>query len=132
MQEALAKLDKATRTKIAEAAKKNPEQCPFLQEDLCAIYHHRPLICRTQGLAIAYINHEQEAIEVSACPINFPEDEEFPFTEQDLLFMDQFNDQLAAINHDFCTKKGLHPEERTPFALISQPTPHTKHTEPND
>ena len=122
MQAALAELDQATLARIAKAAANQSEQCPFLLEDLCAIYHHRPLICRSQGLAVAYINHEQEAIEVSACPINFPEDEEYPFSEQDLLFMDTFNDRLAAINQDFCTKKGLHPEERTPFrSIITQP-----------
>ncbi|MDH4320568.1 MAG: YkgJ family cysteine cluster protein [Desulfobulbaceae bacterium] len=119
MQQALAALAPATRARILAAAGQVAEQCPFLLDDLCAIYPHRPLICRSQGLAIAYIDHEHEAIEVSACPINFPTDEEYPFSEENLLFMDPFNDRLAAINHDFCVKNGLPPAERIPFRAIA-------------
>lgn len=119
MQEALSALAPAIRARVRATAGQETEQCPFLLDDLCAIYPHRPLICRSQGLAIAYIDHEREVIEVSACPINFPADEEYPFSEENLLFMDPFNDQLAAINHDFCDMNGLPPAERILFRTIA-------------
>ncbi len=119
MQTALSRLDQVTLTRLQDSTNRGTEQCPFLTDNLCAIYHHRPLICRSQGLAIAYIDHEHEAIEVSACPLNFPVEEEYPFTEQDLLFMDSFNERLATINQEFCTKKGLPSAERIPFHAIA-------------
>ncbi|MDH5299698.1 MAG: YkgJ family cysteine cluster protein [Desulfobulbaceae bacterium] len=93
------------------------EECPFLLDSLCAIYHHRPLICRSQGLAVAYIDHQRQAIEVSACPLNFPDD--FPFAEEDLFFMDPFNHKLVELNRDFCAKNGLRPEERVTFKKLA-------------
>ena len=56
---------------------RSPGRCCFLQDNLCAIYALRPVICRTQGLALAYIDETEERIEVSACPLNFPEDAPF-------------------------------------------------------
>lgn len=122
MQQALAKLAPPIRARIGDAATQQAEQCPFLLDDLCAIYQYRPMICRSQGLAIAYIDHELEAIEVSACPRNFPAEEEYPFSEEDLLFMDPFNDRLAGINLDFCVEKELSPAERIHFRAIAETT----------
>ena len=122
MQRALATLAPAIRTRLAQSTSPATEQCPFLQDNLCLIYQQRPLICRSQGLAIAYIDHDRQAIEVSACPVNFPAEEDYPFTEQDLFFMDSFNERLAAINHDFCTETGLPPTERVPFREIPIPS----------
>lgn len=118
IQTALAALAPEPLANIEESAVRHPEKCPFLIDNLCAIYDHRPLICRTQGLAIAYIDHQHETIEVSACPINFPEDEEYPFTEHDLLLMDPFNDRLAAINREFCNKRGIASAKRISFREI--------------
>jgi len=115
---ALAQLPPAPLARIRAQAD-SQEHCPFLVDKLCTVYQHRPLICRTQGLAIAYLDHDRQAIEVSACPLNFPADEDYEFTEPDLLFMDSFNGRLAEINHDFCACEGLSPEERIPFAAIA-------------
>jgi uncharacterized protein len=38
--------------------------CPFLHEDSCAIYESRPVICRTQGMAI------ETGRELDICPLN--------------------------------------------------------------
>lgn len=112
---ALAALAPATLAGIRDAAARQSQACPFLVNDLCAIYQYRPLICRTQGLPIAYVDHQRETIEVSACPINFPEDEEFFFSEENLFFMDSFNERLTVINRDFCTQQGVAGQHRIPF-----------------
>ncbi len=85
-------------------------ECPLLAEQRCTIYAWRPLICRTQGLAIGYIDQANEQIDVSACPLNFSE--EHPFDYDDLLLIDPFNDRLAALNAIYCEAAGLDPHRR--------------------
>ncbi len=86
--------------------------------DHCSIYDIRPIICRTQGLPIAYIDEASGSIEVSACQINFADD--YQFSQKDLLFMDQLNQRLAELNLQYCNATGQDPHKRVPLAhLIS-------------
>ena len=89
------------------------ELCAQLVDRHCSIYPQRPLICRTQGLPIGYIDEAHEQIEVSACPLNFPEDHLFDF--QDLLLLDSFNSRLAALSSAYCQAAGIDAETRVPF-----------------
>ncbi len=67
IKEGFDKLDESLKTQIYEKAVKIANErkmfvengndilqfkycCPFLTDDLCSIYEHRPIICRTQGL----------------------------------------------------------------------------------
>lgn len=95
----------AIRAMIGSRARETDAQCPFLLDGLCAIYPARPLICRTHGLAIGYVDEEREVIEVSACALNFAED--FPLITEDLLLLDPFNARLAALNQEFAEAMGL-------------------------
>ena len=98
------------------AARSSQGNCCFLLENgICSVYERRPVLCRTQGLALAYIDTDQ-TIEVSACPINFPE--EFSFEQEDLLFMDGFNDRLAVLNLQYCRQAGLQADCRIPLSDI--------------
>jgi Fe-S-cluster containining protein len=99
---------------------RSPDRCRFLRDGLCAIYALRPVICRTQGLALAYIDEAAERIEVSACPLNFPEDA--LLEHDDLLFMDLFNERLAALNLRYCRLNGLAPERRVALADLLAPS----------
>lgn len=90
------------------------DKCLLLSGDLCQVYEVRPVICRTQGLPLGYIDEAAGTIEVSACPLNFPDD--YPLTHDDLLYMDQFNSRLAALNLQYCRAAGLDPEKRIPLA----------------
>lgn len=87
--------------------------CPLLDDNRCSIYPQRPLICRTQGLPIGYIDEATEQIEVSACPLNFSEDH--PFEYDDLLLLDPFNTRLAALNNSYCQKAGIAAGHRLPL-----------------
>jgi uncharacterized protein len=111
-------LQEAMRRKKKPAIRLSSEnRCVFLQENcLCSLYDHRPVLCRTQGIALAYLDQESETLEVSACRINFPE--EYRFTEDDLLFMDGFNDQLATLNIQYCRQAGLPPGFRIAMSDI--------------
>lgn len=103
-----------------QAGKRQPQQpqqshqsCPLLIEQRCSVYAQRPLICRTQGLPIAYVDEISEQIEVSACRLNFSD--EHPFELDDLFFIDPFNARLAALNSSYCEHGGLVPEARIPI-----------------
>jgi Fe-S-cluster containining protein len=102
--------EKRGRLRLPAAAH---DECPQLAEQRCAIYASRPLICRTQGLAIGYIDEANEQIEVSACPLNFSE--QHPFEYDDLLIIDPFNDRLAELNAIYCRSAGLDPQRRLPM-----------------
>lgn len=99
------KLNAEEKSIAEQQAGKQNDQCPFLIRSKCCIYPSRPLICRTHGLPIAYIDEENETIEVSACQVNFPDD--MSFEREGLLFMDPFNAKLAEINQEFASIRGL-------------------------
>jgi Fe-S-cluster containining protein len=110
IRKAFKNLPEQSRQQIASQARKDTETCPLLIDGLCAVYENRPFICRTHGLPLAYINEEQQAIEVSVCPLNFTPD--YEFTQEQLLFMDEFNGELFALNRNYCEEQGLDPETR--------------------
>ena len=91
--------------------------CPFLENRLCRIYSHRPIICRSQGMAIGYINDEKRAIEVSGCQLNFTDD--YEFSPEQLLMLDEYNAQLAELNNSYCEKNGLDPFHRIALSEIA-------------
>ena len=124
VQEAIASLDRASRERLDRNRAKGDACCPLLIDDLCAIYAARPVICRTQGLPLVYVDAEREAIEVSACPLNFSDD--FAFAPKHLLFMDEFNAILSELNRAWCRKQGLAPTRRIPLREIARlPPPET-------
>jgi hypothetical protein len=104
---------------IADSARLLPrppgrgEHCPQLNDHRCSIYPQRPLICRTQGLPVGYIDEDREQIEVSACVLNFPE--AHPFDLEDLLLLDSFNSRLATLNSAYCQVAGIAAETRLPL-----------------
>jgi Fe-S-cluster containining protein len=120
VRKAIASLDTASRERIGRNLAEGDACCPLLIDDLCSIYAARPVICRTQGLPLAYVDEEREAIEVSACGLNFPEDH--GFVPEELLFMDQFNLRLAELNQAWCCKRNLDPTKRLPLRDLACPT----------
>lgn len=89
---------------------KTTNTCRFLINDLCSIYVHRPLICRTQGLPIGYVDEMNERIDVSVCPLNFSAD--YQFTHEDLLFLDPFNSLLAELSSRYCMETSIDIKSR--------------------
>ncbi len=116
LREAIAALPPASQDRLGRSLAEGADRCPLLIDDLCGIYAARPVICRTQGLPLAYVDEEREAIEVSACPLNFPD--EYALAPERLLFMDGFNARLSDLNLIWCRKQGLAPDRRLPLREI--------------
>ncbi len=121
--EAFQALPPATQAAIRTEAAARGDHCPFLRAELCTIYQARPLICRTHGLAIGYVDEASATIEVSACPRNFAED--LPLAVDDLLLLDPFNARLAALNQEFAAAMGLSAATRVAMCdlILAQPLP---------
>ncbi|MGE5609633.1 MAG: YkgJ family cysteine cluster protein [Bacillota bacterium] len=100
--------------------------CGFLKDGLCVLYAFRPLICRTHGLPIAFLNEETSPPEysVSFCPLNFShvDVEELVFGPDNTLDLDQLNTALFEINLKFireCPELGFEPTSRIPLGQLA-------------
>lgn len=102
--------ERLNREPPAPNVKRSGDRCGFLIDDLCSIYVNRPLICRSQGLPIGYVDEMNEQIDVSVCPLNFSKD--YQFVHEDLLFLDPSNRLLAELNIRYCTAAGIEPGAR--------------------
>jgi Fe-S-cluster containining protein len=121
LREAIGALPLTSQEQLDRNLAEDADRCPLLIDDLCSVYAARPVICRTQGLPLAYVDEEREAIEVSACKLNFPDD--YAFAPESLLFMDGFNGRLSELNSTWCRAQGLVPDKRIPLREIACPAP---------
>ncbi len=100
--------------------------CGFLNEiGICRIYPFRPIICRTHGLPILFLNESQEAPawEVSFCEFNFRNKSGIEFTDEMLLDIETINAELNHINDRFITayhEKGFLAQERIPLKSLCE------------
>ena len=121
LREAIGALPLPSQEQLGCNLTEGDDRCPLLIDDLCSVYAARPVICRTQGLPLAYVDEEREAIEISACPLNFPD--EYAFAPESLLFLDDFNGRLSELNHIWCRTQGLDPDRRIPLREVACRTP---------
>ena len=82
--------------------KKSKEEtsCIFLKNHSCTIYENRPVICRTHGLPLLYMNENNEW-ELSNCELNFTEYDFERFNTGNTFPMDKFNSKLFVLNKKF-------------------------------
>lgn len=90
--------------------------CRLLKNRQCRVYEVRPIICRTQGIPLGYIDEESGIVEISACHLNYSE--EYQFKNDEILFMDQFNNTLSELNHQYCRKLNHDPFKRIPLSAL--------------
>lgn len=79
-------------------------QCGFLdKKHLCRIYASRPIICRTHGLPILFLNDSPDnpEWEVSFCERNFQADSQLEFGEEFLVDIEEINLELDRVNRAF-------------------------------
>lgn len=111
---------------ILEELKQNPpaehcnldadaEDCNFLIDDLCQIYPSRSFICRTHGLPLLFMNPEGDEWELSVCPLNFTDYEDFH--SENTFPQDTYNSKLFLINQEFV--KNYEAEKFGDFEMIS-------------
>lgn len=79
--------------------------CVFLNKQVCQIYEHRPVICRTHGLPLLFLNDEQW--ELSTCELNFTEFDDEEFATENTFAQDRFNSELFMLNKLFIEKNNL-------------------------
>ena len=96
IKKAVATFDTRMLATVRQQAAASSPYCPLLFDGLCLIYQNRPLICRSHGVPVAYIDYDRQALEVSACLLNFPAD--FAMQEAQLLYMDELNQWLHRLN----------------------------------
>ena len=82
--------------------------CGFLKEGLCQIYAWRPIICRTHGLPLVYLDDEQDepAYRVMFCEKNFQNSDDMAFGSDNTLDMDSVNETLARLHTEFLEAGG--------------------------
>jgi len=97
--------------------------CGFLRDGLCRIYPFRPIICRTHGLPILFLDDTsgEYAWEVSFCRLNFTGRDAIEFTQDTLLDIEDINTELSCINRDFLARgeeKGETHPARIPLRAL--------------
>jgi hypothetical protein len=91
----------------------------------CAVYAHRPLVCRTQGLALRYpagfipeaaVRARTDTGEVTHCPLNFTQAAPLG---ADVLDAERVDQLLAVVNHRYAIRHGLPPQVRHSISDIA-------------
>ena len=70
------------------------ERCPLLSNQRCLLYAARPIICRSHGLPILFMEDDRQRID--CCPLN-PLDRE-SLTGPRIIDLDKLNTLLVAVN----------------------------------
>lgn len=109
-----------------EQAGAAPARCTMLDaQGRCAVYEHRPLVCRTQGLALRYpagvvpasaVRERLPSGEVTACPLNFVQ--RLP-EASDVLDAERVDQLLGLVNLRFAQTTGADPSMRYPISAIA-------------
>jgi Fe-S-cluster containining protein len=89
--------------KVENSSDTRNEKCIFLIHHQCTIYNERPVICRTHGLPLLYMN-EMNEWELSTCELNFTEFEMKQFNQENTFPQDRFNSKLFMLNKEFIKK----------------------------
>lgn len=79
------------------------DECIFLVNHVCTIYNQRPIICRTHGLPLLFMNDNNEW-ELSACDLNFADYDFEKFTLDNTFPQDKYNSKLFMLNKEFVSE----------------------------
>lgn len=94
-------LDKLTEDNVTiDTTISNDNSCAFLKNHSCLIYKYRPVICRTHGLPLIYMNDDNEW-ELSNCELNFIDFDFEDFTIDNTFQQDKYNSRLYLLNKEF-------------------------------
>jgi Fe-S-cluster containining protein len=106
-------------------------RCALLEADgTCAIYAHRPLVCRTQGHALRYpaglipaaalrATSLRVGGDVTHCSLNYTAASP---AGEDVLDAERVDLILAVVNARFCAETGIDPESRLALSELAAET----------
>ena len=77
--------------------------CIFLKNHACTIYNQRPVICRTHGLPLLFMNDNNDW-ELSVCDLNFKKYNFEDFTLDNTFPQDKYNSKLFMLNKEFISE----------------------------
>lgn len=114
------------KTVRSQAADKNRTQCVLLVDDACAVYDARPMVCRTQGLPLAYEEGTIPAERLSAraadgrdltwCPLNYTD--EAPAAPE-ILDATVIDKGVATLNRAFASVAEVDPLGRVSLSELA-------------
>jgi hypothetical protein len=100
--------------------------CGYLDEQgACEIYPYRPIICRTQGLPLAFYDDDTQGYSVTYCPKNFAgqDPEQLTFGPDNTLNLDELNDELFEIHLHYLAEHphmGFAPDSRIELRRLGE------------
>jgi Fe-S-cluster containining protein len=95
------------------------EPCAFLRGGRCLVYPARPLLCRTEGFALAHQPVEGENWQVIVCPRNFQGvDLATALPQSDLINLESLNQSLVVLNHAYVNASGWKGAKRVRLSEI--------------
>ncbi|QUV99508.1 YkgJ family cysteine cluster protein [Chloracidobacterium sp. MS 40/45] len=113
LREYVARLDAPTRARLRQQAQAAREQemapmpttpavpCPALVDGACAVYPARPVLCRTHGFPLLYLDEDDPTGGIlDVCPLNFTDDTA-TITHRDVFDMTVVNTRLVAASLAF-------------------------------
>lgn len=114
----------AARVRRHVEEKAGGERCPLLHDDICLLYHARPIICRTHGLPILFM--EKDLQRVDCCPRNDLKHESL--SGSSVIDLERLNSVLVAVNALFLshTDNAGQRSERLTIAEAIPLRPETK------
>ena len=92
------------------------DKCYFLTNHECRLYNARPIICRTHGYPLLYMNEEGDQWELSHCELNFTEIDDDYFNEENTYPQDTINSKLFMLNKSYINS--LDDKKYSEFDLI--------------
>lgn len=99
--------------------------CIFLKDHACMIYENRPVICRTHGLPLLYMNDDNEW-ELSNCELNFTDFDFDGFNAENTFPMDRYNSKLFLLNRNYIQSVKEKPYLETDLIPVKQLAKHLK------
>jgi len=122
---AVANLPSDQRDALRERAA-SEDACALLDaEGRCSVYEARPLVCRTQGLALAYtaglipvdavMGRDEAGRDITHCPLNF---EHVEPSAASVLDAERVDALLALVNHRYCAALGLDADARVELSAL--------------
>lgn len=80
---------------------KSGNTCKYLSNGECSIYQYRPIMCRTHGFPLLYLNEDETAYEFSTCDLNFLDYDLDEVSEANSIMMDDHNYIINKLNIEF-------------------------------